>query len=56
MSPSIAEDGASHRGCWRAGARARENKYFLLTHGWASNTGRLIVLPDSATIRAEFGT
>jgi hypothetical protein len=31
------------------------DKYFLLTDGWDSNTGRLIVLPDSATIRVEFG-
>jgi hypothetical protein len=31
------------------------DKYFLLTDGWDNDTGRLIVLPDSATIRVEFG-
>jgi hypothetical protein len=31
------------------------DKYFLLTEGWDRNDGRLIVLPDSATIRLEFG-
>jgi hypothetical protein len=32
------------------------DKYFLLTDGWDSDKGRLIVLPDSATIRVEFGS
>jgi hypothetical protein len=31
------------------------DKYFLLTQGWDSDTGRLIVLPDSAAIRLQFG-
>jgi hypothetical protein len=31
------------------------DKYFLLTDGWDNDTGRLIVLPDSATMRVEFG-
>jgi hypothetical protein len=31
------------------------DKYFLLTDGWDNDTGRLIVLPDSATIRVQFG-
>jgi hypothetical protein len=30
-------------------------KYFLLTDGWAQNEGRLVVLPDSDSIRVEFG-
>ena len=30
-------------------------KYFLLTNGWDSDTGRLIVLPDSDDNRLEFG-
>jgi hypothetical protein len=32
------------------------DKYFLLTDGWDNDTGRLIVLPDSSTIRVEFGS
>jgi hypothetical protein len=32
------------------------DKYFLLTDGWDSDKGRLIVLPDSPTIRIEFGS
>jgi hypothetical protein len=32
------------------------DKYFLLTDGWDSDKGRLIVLPDSPTIRVEFGS
>jgi hypothetical protein len=31
------------------------DKYFLLTNGWDNGQGRLIVLPDSAAIRVEFG-
>jgi len=31
------------------------NKYFLLTGGWDKDAGRLIVLPDSPSIRVEFG-
>ncbi len=31
------------------------DKYFLLTDGWDTDDGRLIVLPDSPTIRIEFG-
>jgi hypothetical protein len=31
------------------------DKYFLLTQGWDENKGKLIVLPDSPTIRVEFG-
>ena len=31
------------------------DKYFLLTDGWDRDAGRLIVLPDSPTIRVEFG-
>jgi putative component of toxin-antitoxin plasmid stabilization module len=31
------------------------NKYFLLTGGWDQDQGRLIVVPDSDTIRLEFG-
>jgi hypothetical protein len=32
------------------------DKYFLLTDGWDSDKGRLIVLPDGPTIRIEFGS
>ena len=32
------------------------DKYFLLTDGWGEQEGRLIVLPDSPTIRVEFGS
>ncbi len=31
------------------------DKYFLLTDGWDEDTGRLVVLPDSNSIRLEFG-
>jgi len=31
------------------------NKYFLLTDGWDQDRGRLIVVPDSDSIRLEFG-
>ncbi|GIF85624.1 hypothetical protein Cba03nite_69730 [Catellatospora bangladeshensis] len=31
------------------------DKYFLLTDGWADGQGRLVVLPDSDSIRLEFG-
>lgn len=30
-------------------------KYFFLTDGWAQGQGRLLVLPDSAELRVEFG-
>lgn len=30
-------------------------KYFLLTDGWERDQGRLVVLPDSDTVRLEFG-
>lgn len=31
------------------------DKYFLLTEGWDEGNGRLVVLPDSNSIRLEFG-
>jgi hypothetical protein len=31
------------------------DKYFLLTQGWDTNAGRLIVLPDTPAIRLQFG-
>ncbi len=31
------------------------DKYFLLSDGWADGQGRLVVLPDSDSIRLEFG-
>jgi hypothetical protein len=31
------------------------DKYFLLTAGWDTGNGRLIVLPDNPSIRVEFG-
>ncbi len=30
-------------------------KYFLLTDGWGEDEGRLVVIPDTETIRVEFG-
>jgi hypothetical protein len=32
------------------------DKYFLLTGGWDTDHGRLVVLPDGPTIRVEFGS
>jgi hypothetical protein len=31
------------------------DKYFLLTQDWSRGRGRLVVLPDDATIRLEYG-
>jgi hypothetical protein len=31
------------------------DKYFLLTDGWDTDDARLIVVPDNAAIRVEFG-
>ena len=31
------------------------DKYFLLTDGWGEGQGRLVVLPDTSSIRVEFG-
>lgn len=31
-------------------------KYFLLSDGWLADEGRLIIVPDSETVRLEFGS